>query len=314
MDQQIKLNIIIPCYNESAILQDTADVVLHELNMLRTTKRISDYEIIFIDDGSKDNTWKIIENICAKHCNFRGLKLLKNVGHQKALWAGYEYSVTRCDAVISIDADMQQDVSAIAHMVDRYIDGCDVVYGVRNNRQTDGVLKRIASQSFYKIMKLLGADVIPNHADYRLLSKNACKALLMYSERNIFIRGLVRLLGFKESNVFFDVKERTKGESQYTFSKMCNLAADGITSLSIRPLRLITLLGIVCVILSLIAALYVLISYFLGKSIPGWSSILLSIWFIGGVQVFAIGILGEYIGKIYTEVKRRPHYNVEKII
>ena len=314
MDQQIKLNIIIPCYNESAILQDTADVVLHELNMLRTTKRISDYEIIFIDDGSKDNTWKIIENICAKHCNFRGLKLLKNVGHQKALWAGYEYSVTRCDAVISIDADMQQDVSAIAHMVDRYIDGYDVVYGVRNNRQTDGVLKRIASQSFYKIMKLLGADVIPNHADYRLLSKNACKALLMYSERNIFIRGLVRLLGFKESNVFFDVKERTKGESQYTFSKMCNLAADGITSLSIRPLRLITLLGIVCVILSLIAALYVLISYFLGKSIPGWSSILLSIWFIGGVQVFAIGILGEYIGKIYTEVKHRPNYHIEKII
>ena len=314
MDQQIKFNIIIPCYNESAILQDTADVVLQELNMLRTTKRISDFEIIFIDDGSKDNTWKIIENICAKHRNFRGLKLLNNVGHQKALWAGYEYSVTRCDAVISIDADMQQDVSAIAHMVDRYIDGYDVVYGVRNNRQTDGVLKRIASQSFYKIMKLLGADVIPNHADYRLLSKNACKALLMYSERNIFIRGLVRLLGFKESNVFFDVKERTKGESQYTFSKMCNLAADGITSLSVRPLRLITLLGIVCVILSLIAALYVLISYFLGKSIPGWSSILLSIWFIGGVQVFAIGILGEYIGKIYTEVKRRPHYNVEKII
>ena len=314
MDQQIKLNIIIPCYNESAILQDTADVVLHELNMLRTTKRISDYEIIFIDDGSKDNTWKIIENICAKHCNFRGLKLLNNVGHQKALWAGYEYSVTRCDAIISIDADMQQDVSAIAHMVDRYIDGYDVVYGVRNNRQTDGVLKRIASQSFYKIMKLLGVDVIPNHADYRLLSKNACKALLMYSERNIFIRGLVRLLGFKESNVFFDVKERTKGESQYTFSKMCNLAADGITSLSIRPLRLITLLGIVCVILSLIAALYVLISYFLGKSIPGWSSILLSIWFIGGVQVFAIGILGEYIGKIYTEVKHRPNYHIEKII
>lgn len=314
MDRQIKLNIIIPCYNESAILQDTADVVLQELNMLRTTKKISDFEIIFIDDGSKDNTWKIIENICAKHCNFRGLKLLNNVGHQKALWAGYEFSVTSCDAVISIDADLQQDVSAIKHMIDRYLEGYDVVYGVRNNRQTDGFIKRTTSTSFYKIMKWLGVDIIPNHADFRLLSKNACNALLMYNERNIFIRGLVRLLGFKESKVFFDVKERTKGKSQYTFSKMCNLAADGITSFSTHPLRLITLLGIISILLSLIAALYVLLSYFLGKSIPGWSSILLSIWFIGGVQVFAIGILGEYIGKIYTEVKHRPNYHIEKTI
>ena len=307
MDHPIKLNIIIPCYNESAVLNDTADIVLHELSKIKSTRKISDFEIIFVDDGSKDDTWKIIESLCSKNRSFRGLKLLNNVGHQKALWAGYEFSANICDAIISIDADLQQDVSAISSMV-------DVVYGVRNDRITDGFAKRITSMLFYRIMNWLGADIIPNHADYRLLSTKACNALLVYKERNIFIRGLVKSLGLKESKVFFDVKERTKGKSKYTLSKMFNLAADGITSFSIRPLRLITLIGTMSVIFSLLAAIYVLLSYFLGKTIPGWSSILLSIWFIGGIQVFAIGILGEYIGKIYTEVKQRPHYNVEKII
>ena len=314
MDHPIKLNIIIPCYNESAVLNDTADIVLHELSKIKSTRKISDFEIIFVDDGSKDDTWKIIESLCSKNRSFRGLKLLNNVGHQKALWAGYEFSANICDAIISIDADLQQDVSAISSMVDKYVEGNDVVYGVRNDRITDGFAKRITSMLFYRIMNWLGADIIPNHADYRLLSTKACNALLVYKERNIFIRGLVKSLGLKESKVFFDVKERTKGKSKYTLSKMFNLAADGITSFSIRPLRLITLIGTMSVIFSLLAAIYVLLSYFLGKTIPGWSSILLSIWFIGGIQVFAIGILGEYIGKIYTEVKRRPHYNVEKII
>lgn len=314
MDHPIKLNIIIPCYNESAVLNDTADIVLHELSKIKSTRKISDFEIIFVDDGSKDDTWKIIESLCSKNRSFRGLKLLNNVGHQKALWAGYEFSANICDAIISIDADLQQDVSAISSMVDKYVEGNDVVYGVRNDRITDGFAKRITSMLFYRIMNWLGADIIPNHADYRLLSTKACNALLVYKERNIFIRGLVKSLGLKESKVFFDVKERTKGKSKYTLSKMFNLAADGITSFSIRPLRLITLIGTMSVIFSLLAAIYVLLSYFLGKTIPGWSSILLSIWFIGGIQVFAIGILGEYIGKIYTEVKQRPHYNVEKII
>lgn len=308
----MKLIVVIPCYNEEAVVSKTANVISSILENLRILGKITEYEIVFVDDGSKDNTWGVIEEL--KNPFVHGLKLSHNVGHQKALWAGYEYSQNKCDMVISIDADLQQDPMAIPLMIDKFLEGFEVVYGIRNNRSTDGFFKRISSECFYKVMHMLSDNILPNHADYRLLSNRACQSLVSCSERNIFIRGLVRTLGFKEGFVYFDVKERTEGNSQYSFSKMLNLALDGITSFSVKPLRLIAFLGAMIMVVALVAAFYVLISYFLDKSIPGWSSLLLSVWFLGGTQIFVLGVIGEYIGKIYTEVKRRPNYYIEKFI
>ncbi len=306
----MKLNVVIPCYNESEVISVTVKEVLNELENLRFLNKITDYEIMLIDDGSKDNTWEIIENL--SNDKIRGLKLSTNVGHQNALWAGYDYSQHNCDMVISIDADLQQDIKTISHMIDKFIEGYDIVYGVRKNRSTDNYFKRISSSYFYNIMNFLGSNILPNHADFRLLSNRACKALMAYPERNIFIRGMVRTIGFNETIVYFDVKKRYAGKSQYSVLKMINLAIDGITSFSIKPLHLITIFGAIVAISALCAIIYVLISHLLNKNVPGWSSILLSIWFLGGVQIFSLGLIGEYIGKTYIEVKQRPRYHIEK--
>lgn len=308
----MKLNIVIPCCNESQVILITVKEILRELESIKFQNKITKYEIILIDDGSKDNTWEIIENL--SNVTIRGLKLSKNVGHQNALWAGYDYSQENCDMVVSIDADLQQDVKVISKMVDKYIEGNDIVYGVRANRATDRFWKRFFSVFFYKIIRMLGGDILPNHADFRLLSSRACKALMKYQERNLFVRGIIRTLGFKSSIVYFDVKERYAGKSQYSTIKMVNLAIDGITSFSVKPLRIITLLGALIAISAIFASIYVLVSCIMEKNIPGWSSILLSIWFLGGIQIFALGVIGEYIGKIYVEVKHRPRFHIEKII
>lgn len=305
---------IIPCYNEELVLHETTRQLTRVLDDLQANNQIDEWKIVYADDGSKDSTWSIIEAQNTIDERVHGVKLAHNVGHQFALWAGYEFAVDKADAVISMDADLQHDVNSIGKMVEKFHAGYDVVYGVRNDRSTDGWLKKQTALGFYRIMQGMGVDIIQNHADYRLLSNRALKALVSYPERNVFIRGLVRTIGFKEAEVRFDVKDRFAGESKYTLRKMLNFAIDGITSFSVQPLRLIASMGILIVFLSVLAAIYVLISYLLGRLVPGWSSLLLSIWFIGGVQLVSIGILGEYIGKIYKETKRRPRYIIEEAV
>ena len=305
---------IIPCYNEELVLHETTRQLTRVLDDLQEKNHIDEWEIVYADDGSKDSTWSLIEAQNKLDARVHGIKLAHNVGHQFALWAGYEFAVDKADAVISMDADLQHDVNSLVDMVEEFHAGCDVVYGVRNDRSTDGWFKKQTALGFYRIMQGMGVDIIQNHADYRLLSNRALKALVSYPERNVFIRGLVRTIGFKEAEVRFDVKDRFAGESKYTLRKMLNFAIDGITSFSVQPLRLIASMGILIVFLSVLAAIYVLISYLLGRLVPGWSSLLLSIWFIGGVQLVSIGILGEYIGKIYKETKRRPRYIIEEAV
>ena len=310
----MKLMMVIPCYNEELVLHETTRQLAEVLDNLQSKKKVEEWSIVYVDDGSKDATWPMIVNLSRDNQRIHGLKLAHNVGHQFALWAGYEYAVDKCDAAISMDADLQHDIHSIEAMVDKYREGYEVVYGVRNDRATDGWFKKRSALGFYRLMQRMGVDVKKNHADYRLLGNHALKALVSYPERNIFIRGLVRTLGFKETEIYFDVKERFAGESKYTTRKMLNFALDGITSFSVQPLRLIASMGALIVVLSVCAAIYVLVSYLLDRLAPGWSSLLLSIWFIGGVQLLSIGILGEYIGKIYREVKRRPRYIVEEEI
>ena len=309
----MKLMMVIPCYNEELVLHETTRQLTEVLNNLQSAAKVDEWSIAYIDDGSHDATWSVIEGLSEADKHIHGLKLAHNVGHQFALWAGYEYAADKCDAAISMDADLQHDIHSIESMVDRCREGYDVVYGVRNDRATDGWFKKQSALGFYRLMQRMGVDVIKNHADYRLLSNRALKALVSYPERNVFIRGLVRTLGFRETEVYFDVKERIAGESKYTTRKMWNFAIDGITSFSVQPLRLIACLGFLIVLLAILAAIYVLVSYWTGHAVAGWSSLLLSIWFIGGVQLLSVGILGEYIGKIYREVKRRQRYIVEKV-
>lgn len=308
----MKLMMVIPCYNEELVLHETTRQLTQVLDGLQAKKQMDTWEILYVDDGSKDATWSIIDEQHKADKRIHGMKLAHNVGHQFALWAGYENAVDKADAVISMDADLQHDINSIGDMLEQFHAGYDVVYGVRNDRATDGWFKKQTALGFYTLMQKMGVDVIKNHADYRLLSNRALKALVSYPERNIFIRGIVRTIGFKETEVKFDVKERFAGESKYTLRKMLNFAIDGITSFSVQPLRLIASLGAMIVFLSICAAIYVLISYLLDRLAPGWSSLLLSIWFIGGVQLLSIGILGEYIGKIYKETKQRPRYIVEE--
>ena len=308
----MKLMMVIPCYNEELVLHETTRQLTLVLDRLQANNQMDAWEILYVDDGSKDATWSIIGEQHKADKRIHGLALAHNVGHQFALWAGYENAVDKADAVISMDADLQHDINSIGDMLTQFQAGYDVVYGVRNDRATDGWFKKQTALGFYTLMQKMGVDVIKNHADYRLLSNRALKALVSYPERNIFIRGMVRTIGFKETEVKFDVKERFAGESKYTLRKMLNFAIDGITSFSVQPLRLIAILGTMIVILSICAAIYVLVSYLLNRLAPGWSSLLLSIWFIGGVQLLSIGILGEYIGKIYKETKQRPRYIVEE--
>ena len=314
ISNNMKLNIVVPCYNEEAVLHETTKQLSQLVDDLIAKGKIQSCEIIYVDDGSHDATWTLIEELQKSSTYVHGLKLAHNVGHQFALWAGLEYAAERADAIISIDADLQDDIAVIEQMIDAYKDGCEVVYVVRKERKTDTVFKRWTALGFYSLMQKMGVNIVYNHADFRLTSQRATQELMRYPERNMFIRGMVRLLGFKTAEVYYDRKERFAGESKYPLTKMLNFAVDGITSFSIQPLRMIATIGFIVTVLSFVAAVYALVSYLCGSVVAGWTSMLISIWFIGGAILLSLGIIGEYIGKIYKEVKRRPRYHIEKTI
>ena len=309
----VKLIIVVPCYNEEEVLKETTRQLSDILALMENEGKIKEGKIIYVDDGSKDTTWTLIEQLADVNPRVMGLKLAHNVGHQQALWAGLEWVAdSRYDAAVSIDADLQDDINAIPQMVDYYNKGIDTIYGVRKERKTDTFFKKHTAQLFYKLMKTMGGDIIYNHADFRLMSKRALRALISYPERNLFLRGIVPMMGYPSAAVYYDRKERFAGESKYPFTKMLNFALDGITSFSVKPLRLITAAGLVFMLSSSIAIIYALSAFASGHVFPGWTSLLISVWFIGGAILTAIGIIGEYVGKIYKEVKRRPRYFIEK--
>ena len=308
----IKLYLAIPCYNEEAVLRDSAAKLLRKYETMMTEHKITfDSRIVFIDDGSRDRTWQIIEELHGENPVFQGIKLTRNRGHQNALLCGLMTLKDKADAVISIDADLQDDIEVFDEMVAKFEEGCDVVYGVRSKRETDTFFKRFTAEAFYKILNRMGAKVIFNHADFRLMSSRALEAFSLYKETNIFLRGMVPMIGYRSDIVTYERSERLAGESKYPLKKMLALAWEGITSLSIQPIRIITWAGLIIFLISLVMIIYSLISYFVGAAVSGWASTLCSIWALGGLQLLAIGIIGEYIGKIYLEAKRRPRYIVE---
>lgn len=307
------LHMIIPCYNEEAVLNQTAQILSTKIKKLIEQKKISaESKIIFVDDGSKDKTWNIIENLNASDKIFSGIKLSRNRGHQNALLAGLMTAKNFCDFTISMDADLQDDVDAIDKMIEKYNAGNEIVYGVRNKRTSDTFFKRFTAESFYKLIKFLGADIIFNHADFRLMSKKVLDEFENFREVNLFLRGTVPMLGFKSDIVTYERHERTAGESKYPLKKMLAFAWEGITSLSIKPIKFITALGFFIFIVSLILFTYFLYRFINGNIIFGWISLLISLWGLGGLQLIAIGIIGEYIGKIYLETKQRPRFIIEK--
>lgn len=309
----VKLLVVVPCYNEEEVLKETTAQLSEVIGRMKADGKIEEGRILYVDDGSKDLTWTLIEQLSGVNDCVSGLKLAHNAGHQQALWAGLEWAAgSEYDATVSIDADLQDDVNAIVEMVDCFVQGADVVFGVRKERKTDTFFKKHTAQLFYKLMSNLGGEVVYNHADFRLMSKRTLQALVEFPERNLFLRGMVCLLGYPTASVYYDRKERFAGESKYPLAKMLNFALDGITSFSVKPLRLITMLGLFFIIISLGAIIYALSGFISGNVIPGWTSLLISLWFIGGAILTAIGIIGEYIGKIYKEVKRRPRYFIEK--
>ncbi|MBQ3088309.1 MAG: glycosyltransferase family 2 protein [Clostridia bacterium] len=315
MNSKNILAIVVPCYNEQEAFPYSAKSLTETLgDMIRSGKVDKSSYILFVDDGSRDKTWELIEAENKINPLVRGLKLSGNVGHQNALLAGLLTANEDSDITVSIDADLQDDVKAIEKMVDAYLNGADIVYGVRNDRSSDSAFKRATAQGFYRLMSAMGAKSVYNHADFRLMSHRAVEALAEYKERNLFLRGIVPLIGFKTENVYYERSKRVAGESKYPLKKMLKFAFDGITSFSIKPITLITTLGIVIIICSIAALIYSLISYFTGNAEPGWASLIISIWFLGGVQLAAIGLVGQYVGKIYVESKERPRYNIEKYL
>ena len=309
------LYILAPCYNEAEVLPLTSKIFLDKLNSLITEGKISENSrVAFVDDGSKDETWNIIESLHELDPKFIGVKLSRNRGHQNALLGGMSTVADDCDMIVTIDADAQDDVNAIDKMVDDFNSGVEIVYGVRASRETDTFFKRTTAQGFYKFMTIMGVETVYNHADFRLMSSRAVKALLDFKEVNLFLRGMVPLVGFKSSTVTYDRAPRLAGESKYPLKKMLTFAFDGITSFSIRPIRFITALGGITLILSVLFAIYALISYFVHNTVPGWTSTVLSIWFFGSLQLIATGVVGEYIGKIYLEAKGRPRFFIEKYL
>lgn len=311
-----RLAIVVPCYNEEEVLEMSSEALRGVLDDLIDKRKISeDSFVMFVNDGSKDKTWELIESEHQKYpYQVYGVKLAKNVGHQYALTAGLITAADLCDICVSIDADLQDDVSVIEYMVDKYHDGCDIVYGVRKERKTDTFFKRFTAQSFYKLMAHMGVNTVYNHADFRLMSCRALRQFSNYREYNLFLRGIVPLIGYKTDCVYYDRKERAAGVSKYPLKKMLALAFDGISSFSTRPIDLILTAGFVIVFLSFLAFIYALVSYFTGNVEPGWTSIIISIWFLGGMQLLAIGLVGKYVGKTYIEVKHRPRYNIEKVL
>ncbi|APB35493.1 MAG: glycosyltransferase family 2 protein [Weizmannia coagulans] len=307
------LTIVVPCYNEELVLEKTTQELTRVLDKLVVKNKINSKSIIlYVDDGSKDSTWEVIEKLTDLNAYVQGLKLSRNFGHQGALIAGLETARDFSDCVISIDADLQDDVDAIEMFIDKFNEGYEIVYGVRDKRDTDTFFKRNTALFYYKLMGKLGVNLVPNHADYRLLSKRALDEFVKYQEENIFIRGIIPLLGFKSAKVYYDRKERFAGESKYPLKKMLAFAFDGITSFSIAPVRFVTFLGFVLVFVGIVIAIYTLCAKIFSYTISGWTSLMLSVWLVGGVQLLAIGIIGEYIGKIFKETKRRPRYTIEK--
>lgn len=310
-----QLIIVVPCFNEDAVLNETTAQLSEVLLDMEEKKLILSGEILYVDDGSRDQTWKLIEDLSQKNKRIKGLKLAHNVGHQQALWAGLEWAAHKnYDAIVSIDADLQDDVNAIEEMAIKYQEGNDIVYGVRNERKTDTFFKKNTALMFYRLMNTMGGEIVYNHADFRLMSKRALQALIIHPERNLFLRGMVCNIGFPSACVYYNRKERFAGESKYPLSKMINFALDGITSFSVKPLRLITIFGLSFMVIASLMICYALYAFISHHAIQGWTSLLISVWFIGGAILTAIGVIGEYIGKIYKEVKRRPRYFIEKEI
>ena len=309
------LYVVVPCYKEEAVLPETAKRLKEKLTALIKSGKVSeDSRVMFVNDGSKDRTWEIIAELHAKDRLFSGVNLSRNRGHQNALLAGLTAAVQRADMMISMDADLQDDINAIDAMIDHYHEGYDVVYGVRSSRKTDSVFKRTTAEGFYKLMKAMGVDIVFNHADYRLMSKRAVEGLMQFDEVNIFLRGIVPQIGYPWTTVEYERAKRFAGESKYPLQKMQAFALDGNTSFSIKPLRLIVFLGAVVFLFSLLMLVWSLIARLTGHVVSGWTSLMFSIWMLGGLQLLALGVIGEYIGKVYSEVKHRPHFIIERVL
>lgn len=306
---------VVPCYNEEEVLPETVRRLNEKIQeLIKKDLASEESRVLFVDDGSKDRTWELIEKYSIESKYIGGVKLSRNRGHQNALLAGLMTAKGKCDCVISLDADLQDDIGVLDQFVKKYQEGCEVVYGVRSSRETDTAFKRGTAQGYYKFMAMLGVDIVYNHADYRLMGSRALDALAGYREVNLFLRGIVPLIGFRSDYVYYERSERFAGESKYPLKKMLKFAVDGITSFSVKPLKIISNLGIIICLLSVIFFIYSLISFFTGSSVAGWASIMCSIWFLGGLQMLCIGIVGTYVGKIYSESKHRPRFIIDKTI
>ncbi len=307
------LYIVIPCYNEEDVLPITAPLFLDKIKELMASGKIDDKSrVMFVNDGSKDNTWELIKGFAKEDEHYVGITQSRNRGHQNAVLAGLMEAKDRCDITISIDCDGQDDINAMNEMVDAYLDGCEVVYGVRSKRDTDTFFKRFTAESFYKLLNGMGAEVVYNHADYRLVSSRVLNEFANYKEVNIFLRGMFPLVGFKSTSVYYERNERIAGESHYPLSKMLGLAFDGITSLSIKPIRIITGFGLFVAFISLVLIIYSIVQHFLGNTLSGWTSTMIAVCFIGGIQLISLGVIGEYVGKTYMETKARPRYIISE--
>lgn len=310
-----KLYLVIPCYKEEEVLPETARRLQQKMqNLINDQKIAPDSKVVFVNDGSTDRTWEIIQQLHEQNPLFEGINLSRNRGHQNALLAGLMTVREYADVTISMDADLQDDINAIDEMLDKYYAGCDIVYGVRSARKTDTWFKRTTAEGFYKVMEWLGAKVVFNHADYRLMSKRALEGLAEFKEVNLFLRGLVPMVGYPSDIVYYERRERFAGESKYPLKKMLSFAFEGITSLSTKPIRMVTALGAIIFLLSLCMLVYFVIRFLTGNTVAGWASLAVSVWALGGLQLLAIGVIGEYIGKVYLEAKKRPRYIVEQYL
>ena len=313
MRKQPILYIVIPCYNEEKVLPITSGMFLEKINTLAAAGKISpESRVLFVNDGSKDSTWNIITELAAKDEHYIGISQSRNRGHQNTVLAGLMEAKDKCDITISIDCDGQDDINAMDEMVDAYRDGCEVVYGVRSRRDTDTFFKRFTAEGFYHLMNFLGADIVFNHADYRLISSRVLQEFANFKEVNLFLRGMIPLVGFKSTSVYYERHERLAGESHYPLKKMLALAFDGITSLSVKPIRFITGLGLIFSVLSFIGVLWAIVASILGRTVVGWASTMCIVCFMGGIQLLCLGVIGEYIGKIYLETKARPRYIISE--
>lgn len=303
------LYIVIPCYNEEAVLEVTAPQFLGELTLLIQKEKIHrDSRIMFVNDGSKDSTWQIIQKLSKSYSHFIGISQSRNRGHQNTVLAGMMEAKDYADIVITIDCDGQDDITAMEDMVDAYADGCEIVYGVRDNRESDTFFKRVTAEGFYRVLRMMGAEVVFNHADYRLVSKKALDAFADFKEVNLYLRGMFPLVGFKSTSVYYSRNKRVAGESHYPLRKMLSLAFDGVTSLSVKPIRMVMSLGFIIAFLSFVGIVWAIVGNFRGLNVSGWTSTTCIICFVSGMQMFCLGIIGEYIGKIYLETKGRPRY------